>query len=99
MECDGKPGHSKMVFDNNLPLSHYTYKLELTRPLSKEEINEDPERWGDYYKEGDLTNCFETIEDVVALAKEVFRLRFAGEWEFYVESPYSRYNGVLDINV
>lgn len=99
MEVDGKPGHSRMIFDDNLPLAHYIYYLELTRPLTKEEISEDPERWGDYYHEGDLTNCFETIEDVVALAKEVFRLRFTGDWEFYVESPYSRYNGVLDINV
>ncbi len=98
MECDGAPGHSRMVFDDNIPLAHYIYHLELTRPISQKEIDEDPERWGDYYNEGDLTNCFETIEDVVALAKEVFRLRFAGDWEFYVESPYSRYNGKLDIN-
>lgn len=99
MEYDGQPGHSTMIFDNNIPLAHYTYELELKRPLSKEEIDKDPERWGDYYQEGDLTNCFETIEDVVALAKKVFRLRFTGDWEFYVESPYSKYNGVLDINV
>lgn len=99
MEVDGKPGHSRMIFDDNLPLAHYIYCLELTRPLTKEEISEAPERWGDYYQEGDLTNCFETIEDVVALAKEVFRLRFTGDWEFYVESPYNSYNGVLDINV
>lgn len=98
MECDGEPGHSKMVFDNNIPLAHYTYEIELKRPLTKEEIAEDPERWGDYYDEGDLTNCFETIEDIVALAKEVFRLRFIGDWEFCVESPYSKYNGKLDIN-
>lgn len=56
------------------------------------------ERWGDYYNEGDLTNCFNTIEEIIALAKEVFRLRFIGDWEFYVESPYSRYDGKLDIN-
>ena len=98
MEVDGKPGHSRMVFDDNIPLAHYTYELVLKRPLTKDEISEDVERWGDYYNEGDLTKCFETIEDVVALAKEVFRHRFTGEWEFYVESPYSRYNGVLDIN-
>lgn len=98
MEVDGEPGHSRMVFNDNIPLAHYLYHLELTRPLTKEEIDEDPDRWK-YYHEGDLTTCFETIEDVVALAKEVFKLRFTGEWEFYVESPYSRYNGVLDINV
>jgi hypothetical protein len=98
MEVDGEPGRSRMVFDDNIPLAHYTYELELKRPLSKEEISEDPERWGDYYNEGDLTNCFNTIEDIIALAKEVFRLRFIGDWEFYVESPYNRYDGKLDIN-
>ena len=99
MECDGEPGHSKMIFDNNIPLAHYTYELVLKRPLTKEEIDKDPERWGDYYDEGDLTNCFETIEDVIGLAKQVFRLRFTGEWEFYVESPYNKYRGKLEINV
>lgn len=88
MECDGEPGHSKMIFDKNIPLAHYIYELVLKRPLTKEEIDKDPERWGDYYNEGDLTNCFKTIEDVIELAKQVFRLRFTGEWEFYVESPY-----------
>ena len=99
MECDGKPGHSKMIFDDNIPLAHYTYELVLKRPLTKEEIDKDPERWGDYYDEGDLTNCFETIEDVIELAKQVFRLRFTGEWEFYVESLYNKYRGKLEINV
>ena len=99
MECDGEPGHSKMIFVNNIPLAHYTYELVLKRPLTKEEIDKDPERWGDYYDEGDLTNCFETIEDVIELAKQVFRLRFTGEWEFYVESPYNKYRGKLEINV
>ncbi|MFQ8697660.1 MAG: hypothetical protein ACLR8B_04755 [Peptoniphilus harei] len=46
-----------------------------------------------------MTNCFETIEDVIELAKQVFRLRFTGEWEFYVESPYNKYGGKLEINV
>lgn len=66
-----------------------------------DEVHEDkdPERWGDYYNEGDLTNCFKTIEDVIELAKQVFRLRFTGEWEFYVESPYNKYRGKLEINV
>ncbi|MCS2394716.1 hypothetical protein NXX02_21140 [Bacteroides fragilis] len=40
-----------------------------------------------------------TIEDVIELAKQVFRLRFTGEWEFYVESPYNKYRGKLEINV
>ena len=42
---------------------------------------------------------FKTIDDVIELAKQVFRLRFTGEWEFYVESPYNKYSGKLEINV
>lgn len=99
MECDGEPGHGKMIFDKNIPLAHYIYELVLKRPLTKEEIDKDPERWGNYYEEGDLTNCFKTIEDVIELAKQVFRLRFTGEWDFYVESPYNKYSGKLEINV
>lgn len=69
MEYDGKPGHSRMILDRNIPLAHYTYELELKRPLTKKEINEDPDRWGNYYEEGDLTNCFEKVSDLLILAK------------------------------
>lgn len=75
MERDGNTGHSTMIFDDTIPLAHYSYELVLKRPLSQKEIDEEPVRWGNYYEAGDMTNCFETIEEVISLAKEVFRLR------------------------
>lgn len=96
MEYDGQPGCSTMIFDKNIPLAHYTYEFELKRPLTKEEIDKNPERWGDCYHEGDLTNCFESIDDVIELAKEVFKMRFTGEWEFFIDSP--SYNGRMEID-
>jgi len=96
MEYDEKPGTSTFIYDNNLPLALYTYKLKLKRPVTKEEIETDPDRWL-WYREGSLTNCFETIEEIIELAKQVFKLRFSGSWEFYVESPYKMFNGKLEI--
>ncbi len=93
MEYDGTPGHSRMILDRNIPLAHYTYEIELNRSLTKEEINEDPERWGDYYEEGDLTNCFEKISDLLILAKEIFEKRFIGDWAFTVDAPFDSCSG------
>lgn len=95
MEYDEHPGRSTMLFDDDLPLGHYTYKLELRRPLTQREVDEDPSRWGDYYDVGDLTNCFETIEEIIEEAKEIFKLRFEGDWELHCDSPYKRFNGKL----
>lgn len=76
MEVDGEPGRSRMFFDDNIPLAHYTYELELKRPLSKEEISEDPERWGDYYNEGDLTNCFNNNRRYYYVGERSFPITF-----------------------
>jgi hypothetical protein len=97
MEYDEEPGCYRMIFDRNTPLAHNSYTLRLQRPLSREEITRDPERWN-YCREGDLTECFNTPEEIIALAKEVFRLRFTGDWDFYVKSPYKNYNKKLNIN-
>lgn len=97
MEYDDKSHCFTSVFDKNIPLAHSEYELELTRPISKEEIAEDPDRWGNYYKEGDLTNCFESIEDIIDFSKDVFKARFDGDWEFVVEAPYKTYSGIINI--
>lgn len=97
MEYDEHPGRSTMLDDKNLPLGHYTYNLELKRPLTQKEIDEDPKRWGDYYDVGDLTNCFETIEEIIELTKEIFKLRFKGDWELHCDSPYKCFNGKIEI--
>ena len=79
-----------MECEKQFPLSEKLYCLRLTRPITEEEIALDNEL-GDYLsrfkyqKAGDLTQCWESQEEILEFAKEVFRLRFKGEWEFYVE--------------
>ena len=95
MKFDNMAG-STFSFDKNFPLSHFTYDLTLRRPLTKNEIDSDKSRWS-YYFEGDLTKSFNSIEEIIELAKKVFKRRFSGFWEFYVESPFDKYNGKLKI--
>jgi len=89
MEYDNdKPGHGTLVDDPEFPLASYSYVLVLRRPITKQELSGNPERWGEYYEEGDLTNCFESIWDIMVLSKEIFENRFSGEWEFMIKSPF-----------
>lgn len=54
--------------------------LSLRRPTTSEEIERDPDRWHGY-DPGDFTSSFDTKEEIIALAKECFKMRFKGEWE------------------
>lgn len=95
MEYDNKPDCFTMssVWEDIIPLSKYRYSLTLTRPISQEEIDADEasvdnvKRFS-FQQVGDLTTCWKSVEDIVEFAKEVFRLRFQGDWEFYVKYPY-----------
>lgn len=92
MVHDEDPNRFTMILDDNIPLAHYNYELTLKRPLTLQEINDDPDRWGTYYNEGDLTYCFDKIYDILILAKEVFEKRFVGEWNFCVNIPFKSHN-------
>lgn len=91
MEYDTNPGTTTMCGDweDKYPLSKYRYQLTLTRPITQEEIDLDKEL-GEYlarfpYQDvGDQTICWESIEQIIEFAKEVFKARFSGKWEFYV---------------
>lgn len=63
------------------PLAAGSYKIELVRPVTSEEIEEDSSRWSGY-KVGD--NAFYSPEDVIALAKEVCKARFLGNWKLKI---------------
>lgn len=92
MVYEDEPNMSTMDMEceKQFPLSASLYCLRLTRPITEEEIALDNEL-GDYLsrfkyqKAGDLTQCWESQEEILEFAKEVFRLRFKGEWEFYIE--------------
>ena len=72
------------------PLSAYIYRLRLLRAITEEEILEDQElglELSRFYRQkaGDLTQSWISQEEIIEFAKEVFRQRFHGNWEFYVE--------------
>ena len=91
MEYDTNPGTTTMGGDweDKYPLSKYRYQLTLTRPITQEEIDLDKELGEHlarfpYQDVGDQTICWESIEQIIEFAKEVFKARFSGKWEFYV---------------
>ena len=66
------------------PFYQWRYEFELRRPVTQEEINHDPDRW-ECYQLGTFTTSFDTKEEIIALAKECFKMRFTGEWELWVD--------------
>lgn len=74
--------------EHKYPLSRSTYELRLTRPISKEEKDNDNQLGKNlsrfpYQQIGDLTPCWRTKEELIEFAKQVFHARFKGEWEMY----------------
>lgn len=78
------------------PLYNLQYKLELWRPVNKEEKEKDPNRWEDY-DIGDFTPSFETKEEIIDLAKKCFRLKFSGDWELWVDDKTNSKEYKIDI--
>lgn len=65
------------------PLAGTFYSIELVRPVTQKEIDEDKRRW-EGYELGWATNAFYSPEDVIALAKEVCKARFLGNWKLKI---------------
>lgn len=63
-------------------------KVELTRVLTQKEIDDDPQRW-EYYYAGSNTDCFDTVEEVIAHSKEVFKRLFPKGWKFVIKKTWS----------
>lgn len=72
------------------PLIAPEYVIYLQRPVTQEEINKNQQRWKDY-EAGTMTHAFNSQSDIFELAKHVFTLRFAGDWEFVVDSPFETF--------
>lgn len=68
------------------PLLNYKYEFIVKRPLTKIELEKSPDRWECYF-EGDLVKGYETTAELINDAKEIFKLRFTGDWNFIVQYP------------
>jgi len=70
----------------NHPLYNYQYNFIIKRPVTFDEINSNPDKWYNY-NAGDLTIRYNSSEELISDAKEIFRLRFIGDWNFLVKYP------------
>ena len=61
-------------------------EMELTRPLTENEIKKYPDRFY-FYKAGDLVNAWNSIGDLINFAKLVFKYRFERGFIFNIEYP------------
>lgn len=53
------------------------------KTFTREEIEKDKSRWNGY-EVGDYTNAFHSPEDIIALAKEICKVRFLGNWKLKI---------------
>ncbi|WP_305274530.1 hypothetical protein [uncultured Duncaniella sp.] len=70
----------------------------MKRPVTQQEIDKDSDRW-DFYAPGDFTTSFDTKEEIIALAKECFKMRFKGKWELWVEDCTLVKDGVYKLEL
>lgn len=105
MEYDNHPGRSTSCYklQDNLPLCGWSYGLTLQRPITQQDKDEDEKATCEadirfkHQPIGRLTDRFNTVEELIELAKEVFSARFTGNWEFTIHSPWKCFNGKVDI--
>ena len=89
-EEDGKT-HTASIsgyFDRHKPNDAKSFTIEVVRKLTSKEVEDDPQRW-DCYHVGDLTNCWESEEEVIELVKKIIRNRFKG-WKYEIEDSRGR---------
>lgn len=86
----GKPCTSSIsgYFDRHKPNDAKSCEIEVVRELTSQEMFDDPQRW-DCYHVGDLTNCWESEEELIALVKKIIRNRFKG-WKYEIENSRGR---------
>lgn len=68
--------------ENSLASSRYD--IDVVRPVTQEEIDENRGRWSGY-KAGDKTNAFYTKSEIIDLAKQICKARFEGNWKLIID--------------
>ena len=56
------------------------YEIEVVRKVTKEEIENNPDRWNGY-REGWMTDAFESKEELIEIANRIVKARFDTEWK------------------
>lgn len=86
--------HKASEWKDKNPLSAYQYWLKLTRPVTQAELDADKNarypaevrfEWADV---GDLTERWNSTEELIDFATQVVKARFKGKWAFYVNRAW-----------
>ena len=85
-EVEGRPGYciGLSPLDRTIPEENKTLRFELIRPLTAEEIKDDPERWS-YFDEGDSVIAFEDKEDILEIIEQFKQILKEDEWIVRIE--------------
>lgn len=82
-------------------LYKYHYDFDMMRLVTKEDLEltyrYSGEKIFEYYDEGDYTNRFNTIQDVLDMFLYCFKTRFTGAWEIWVDNHVENKYYKLDI--
>lgn len=77
-------GPKTYTLEKENPLAKCLYRIEIVRPLTKKEIEEDPSRW-EWMDEGSLTNGFESVNEIQSVVEEIIKERFVGNWKLEID--------------
>lgn len=84
-----KPRNLSSEDKKNHPLYSYNYEMIIKRPITIAEIKSNPDKWY-AYNVGDLTERYENIDELISDAKDIFKLRFIGDWDFFIQYPMGK---------
>lgn len=70
-----------------IPNEYQTIKAEFVKPLTQKEIDEYPNRW-EYYQVGDLTNAFESLQEIESLIENLKKKFSSKEWKVEIRRNY-----------
>ncbi len=86
--------HKASEWKKENPLSAYQYWLKLTRPVTQAELDADKNarypadvrfEWAEV---GDLTERWNSTDEMIDFATQVVKARFKGKWAFYVKKVW-----------
>ena len=72
--------------ERKYPVLLYRYILDIKRPVTMSEIEQNPDRW-QCYEEGDMTDAYESKIELISDVKKILKLRFKGDWLFRIQHP------------